>query len=549
MADLRVDIAAEFVGKKAFREADMAATRLDKTIKKLGRSIGITVSTAAIIRYGKESVKAFAADEAAANRLSTAVSNLGYSLSQVKVKEFIASTEASAGILDDKLRPAFQALLTTTGSLTQSQLLLNDAIQISRASGIELSEVAQDLANGYVGITRGLKKYNTGLTQAELKSKSFNEILGIMLKNSAGAADEYLTSTSYKLDILSVAAANAQETIGKGLVDAFARIGGGTEAKDAAHAIDSIAKAVNAVTLALGFTIGAINKFRQGYTNFLMDPFGTGMPSTKPNTNRSSSPAGTARRMAQQTAAESAAKKRAKELLAAQTKNTAELKKQTALKKAGTVFDLEQIQLIAALKGKLSAEERLRVEAQLALLNENDVLAQQLTKQILMAQDATGGLYKYFLAIGDVKIKNPFAFLDQWLIDFQAKLNALKFPTINPNTGALSNVSIGAQGGIGNTTISPTISSNAEIQGTFNKVLLDQLASGSSLDQAASLALSSARYAGAAQQYAQPVINVTVQGSVIREAELIDRIADATQGRSLSGSPSQIGRIQGMFSL
>ena len=51
-----------------------------------------------------------------------------------------------------------------------------------------------------------------------------------MLKNSAGAADEYLTSTSYKLDILSVAAANAQETIGKGLVDAFARIGGGTEA-------------------------------------------------------------------------------------------------------------------------------------------------------------------------------------------------------------------------------------------------------------------------------------------------------------------------------
>ena len=89
MADLRVDIAAEFVGKKAFREADMAATRLDKTIKKLGRSIGITVSTAAIIRYGKESVKAFAADEAAANRLSTAVNNLGYSLSQVKVKEFI----------------------------------------------------------------------------------------------------------------------------------------------------------------------------------------------------------------------------------------------------------------------------------------------------------------------------------------------------------------------------------------------------------------------------------------------------------------------------
>lgn len=414
---------------------------------------------------------------------------------------------------------------------------------------MELATVAQDLANGYVGITRGLKKYNLGLTQAELKSKSFNEILGIMLKNSANAADEYLTSTSYKLDILSVAAANAQETIGKGLVDAFARIGGGTEAKDAAHAIDSIAKAVNAVTLALGVTIGAINKFRQGYTNFLMDPFGTGMPTTSTSTNRSASPAGTARRTAQQTAAESAARKRAKELLAAQAKNTAELKKQTALKKAGTVFDLEQIQLIAALKGKLSAEERLRVEAQLALLNENDVLAKQLTKQILMAQDATGGLYKYFLSIGDAKIKNPFAFLDQWLLDFQAKLNALTFPTINSQTGQLTGATLGAKGGIGNTTISPTISSNAGIQGTFNQVFMDQLASGATQTQAAVLALSSARYEAAAQQYGAqtPVINVTVQGNVIREQELIDKVLAGTQTSSLSGSPSQIGRIQGMF--
>lgn len=525
MADLRVDIAAEFVGKKAFREADMAATRLDKTIKKLGRSIGITVSTAAIIRYGKESVKAFAADEAAANRLSTAVSNLGYSLSQVKVKEFIASTEASAGILDDKLRPAFQALLTTTGSLTQSQLLLNDAIQISRASGIELSEVAQDLANGYVGITRGLKKYNTGLTQAELKSKSFNEILGILLKNSAGAADEYLTSTSYKLDILSVAAANAQETIGKGLVDAFARIGGGTEAKDAAHAIDSIAKAVNAVTLALGFTIGAINKFRQGYTNFLMDPFGTGMPSIKPNTNRSSSPAGTARRMAQQTAAESAAKKRAKELLAAQTKNTAELKKQAALKKAGTVFDLDQIQLVAALKGKLSAEERTRVEAQLALLNGNEEVAKRLTQQILAAQDSSGNLAKFLSALPNAR--NPFEYLDAYLSYLAGKAAAISMGT-----------PFGQAAPSGNTTAAPITTPSTTIANESFSTLAAQgagAAGGFSPVVAAAMA--------------GTTINVYNAGSVITEAELIDKIADATQGRSLSGSPSQIGRIQGMFTI
>jgi len=68
MADLRVDIAAEFVGKKAFKEADMAAMRLDKTIKKLARTFGVTLGAGAIVAYSKAAVKAFAADEAAANR-------------------------------------------------------------------------------------------------------------------------------------------------------------------------------------------------------------------------------------------------------------------------------------------------------------------------------------------------------------------------------------------------------------------------------------------------------------------------------------------------
>jgi len=50
-----------------------------------------------------------------------------------------------------------------------------------------------------------------------------------MLAKSANLAQAYLTTTSYKLDTLNVAAQNAKETIGAGLVDAFAKIGGGSE--------------------------------------------------------------------------------------------------------------------------------------------------------------------------------------------------------------------------------------------------------------------------------------------------------------------------------
>jgi len=435
--DLAIKIATT-LDATGLNKADKAINKFNRTVGRLGRNLGLALGTTAIIAYGRASVKAFAADEAAAKRLSTAVDNLGLSLSQSRVTSFVRDLETSSAIADDVLRPALQALLTTTGSLTKSQELLSNAIQISRASGIDLATVSEDLAKGFVGVTRGLRKYNTGLTQAELKSKSFNEILGIMLARSAGAAEEYLTTTSYKMEVLALAAGNAQETIGEGLVDALARVGGGTEASDAAKSIDNLANSTSNLIKFLGSAIGLVNKFRKSYTNFLAGgDVDTLMAGTQPTTNRSKSPAGTAARTAQQRQAEAAAAKRAKELEALTKKQvasnkalTAEQKKQTALKKAGSIFDLEQIQIIAALKGNLSKEDELRLKAQLALLNGNEVVATALTKQILMAQDQTGNLYKLFLALPDAR--NPFAYLEGYLDMLAGKaaaLSATQMPT------------------------------------------------------------------------------------------------------------------------
>jgi hypothetical protein len=441
--DLAIKIATT-LDATGLNKADKAVNKFNKTVGRLGRNLGLALGTTAIIAYGKASVKAFAADEAAAKRLSTAVDNLGLSLSQSRVTSFVKDLETSSAIADDVLRPALQALLTTTGSLTKSQELLSNAIQISRASGIDLATVSEDLAKGFVGVTRGLRKYNTGLTQAELKSKSFNEILGIMLARSAGAAEEYLTTTSYKMEVLALAASNAQETIGEGLVDALARVGGGTEASDAAKSIDNLANSTSNLIKFLGSAIGLVNKFRKSYTNFLAGgDVDTLMAGTQPTTNRSKSPAGTAARTAQQRQAEAAAAKRAQELAALTKKQvasskalTAEQKKQTALKKAGSIFDLEQIQIIAALKGNLSKEDELRLKAQLALLNGNEVVATALTKQILMAQDQTGNLYKLFLALPDAR--NPFAYLEGYLDMLAGKaasVLALQIP-MAPVTGS-----------------------------------------------------------------------------------------------------------------
>jgi hypothetical protein len=258
-----------------------------------------------------------------------------------------------------------------------------------------------------------------------------------MLARSAGSAQAYLDTTSYKMEVLAVATGNAQETIGKGLVDAFARIGGGTEASDAAKAIDNIAKSTSNVIVALGTAIGFIEKFRKGYTNFLAGgDVNAMMDGAKPSTNRSASPAGTAQRTAQQRAAEALAVKRAKELAALQSKQvksqkalTDEQKKQAALKKAGSIFDLEQVGLIAALKGKLSDEDRKRVELQFALITGNTKEAQALTAEIAKAQGLGKELAAYLASLPDAK--NPFAAWDKYLDDLAKK--AALVVTGNPN--------------------------------------------------------------------------------------------------------------------
>lgn len=530
MTDLAIRIATT-MDATGINKADKSVKGLDKTIKKLGRTLGVTLGASAMAAYGKAAVKAFAEDEAAARRLSTAVDNLGLSFSKVQVATFISGLEQSAAISDDILRPAFQSLLNVTGSLTKSQELLNNAIQISRASGVDLATVTTDLGKGYVGITRGLIKYNTGLTRAELQTKSFNEILGIMLAKSAGAAQDYLTTTSFKLDTLRVSSERAKESIGEGLVKAFAVLGGGSQASDAAKTIDNIAKGINNVTMVTAQAINGLTKLYKALD--FITSFGgiTGADGAlvrrfdrQPtvSTARSASPAGTAIRTRQQREAEAAAAKRAKEIAnltkkqVASTKAlTAEQKKQNSLKKSATVFDLEQIQLVAALKGKLTAEETMRVQAQLAILNGNEAVARQLTDQILKAQDASGNLAKFLTALPNAR--NPFEYLDAYLSYLAGKAAAIMTSQPVPSAPSAGNTTVPA---VPPTNVPPSFPSDNMI--TYNT--------------------------RTGLNYNPNANNVVVELKVSGDGDITNAIAKGLQNQSLStGDSSYINRRTGGF--
>jgi hypothetical protein len=389
------------VDTKGFKKADTALNKLSKSVKSVAGAVGLAYGASAITAYGKAAARAFAQDEAAALRLNRAVENLGIGFANPEIADYISKLEKSAAIADDILRPAFQSLLTTTGSLTQSQKLLNDAITISRSSGIDLETVTNDLAKGYVGVTKGLTKYNTGLTKAELASMSFNQILSVMLKRSAGAAEDYLGSTAYQMDVLGIATGNASEIIGGGLVDAFAAIGGGTEASDAAYVIESIATGIAKITSASGRAIGVIptliknlkNLPSQIFSGFAGKQIGANLPTTvKKQENKL-----TLTQVQQQQALaklEAAAVKRNQELLKAKNKQVLADKSKVAIAKAelalgkGTeVFDMEKIQLLAAEKSAVEQIGKATSQAQLLGIT-GDLARLRVKQDIIALEDA-----------------------------------------------------------------------------------------------------------------------------------------------------------------
>lgn len=433
------------VDTKGFKKADTALGQLNRNVKTLAKSFGVAYGTAQVIAYGKAAVKAFSEDEAAAKRLAGAVNNLGIGFANPAIADYIAKLEKSAAVADDILRPAFQGLLTTTGSLTQSQKLLNDAITISRASGIDLATVSEDLAKGYVGITKGLSKYNTGLTKAELGSKSFAEILDVLLKRSAGAAEDYLGTTAYKFDVLSVASSNASEIIGGGLVDAFALLAGGTDAKDAATAIESIATAIANVERAIGRTVGAIPTLISNLKNLPKSIFG-GFAGKAAGVNiqttqkKEEVKLTVSQKRQQELLAklEAAAVKRNRELLALKNKQLATDKLKAAIEKANAalgkgqeIFDMDKIQIAAALTNQAEQLGKATTGAQILQIA-NDTARLKVKQDILALEDAiASGDQKAIEAAtaklnADMKILGSLQGQSIKLLDIKSILESLK---------------------------------------------------------------------------------------------------------------------------
>jgi len=248
-SNIDIKIIAEFLGKNAFKQADTAATKLNKTVKSLGSSFGLAFGGAALGYAVKSTIRDFADAQRETVNLTNTVKNLGLAFDAPQLTAYVDQIGRLYGVTGDQAVPAMQALLSVTGSVSKSTEIMNTALDLAASRSANVADVAQDLANAYVGNTKGLNQYRLGLTKAELSASTFEEIMAVIGKQTLGAADEAAQSLSGQLAILSETANQARERIGGGLVQALGGFSGPNGAGGAAQTIENLSvKLTNAIT-------------------------------------------------------------------------------------------------------------------------------------------------------------------------------------------------------------------------------------------------------------------------------------------------------------
>jgi hypothetical protein len=448
MAELRIPIVVENKGKKALGDTSKSVNSLDKNVKQLGKSLAAVFGAQQLLKFAKNAASAFIEDQREATRLAVAVKNLGLAFEAPAIEDYIDKLSRLSGVTDSQLRPSMQALLQITGSVTESQKILNQALDVAAATGIDVATVSQDIGRAYTGNTRGLRKYNLGLTQAELTTSSYVDVQARLNTLFGGANSAQLQTYAGQMSLLTVAAGEASETIGKGLIDAMITLTESKDVTDFVNKIDSVAQSISNA-------IGSVSRFIQ-VIKLLPSSTGRNDPriaaifdparNAQPLTSTNVLGIGTLQKQqAQRKKVEADAMKRAKELLSVQKKNLDTQKKQNALTKASKTLNLEAISIEAALKGQISETDRLSLNLQKALLDGNATLATSISDQLDAAIKRNNELRLALLATP--KAPNPFSEWSVPKLDFGGNMLGTPVPNFVPPAYAMP-PTFGQQGGL-----------------------------------------------------------------------------------------------------
>ena len=575
MADVKIDIATEFTGKKAFKQAETATDKLNKGVKNLARNFGFAFGTAAVVAYGKASVKAALESQAEQERLNNILKvTTGATQAQIDVLNEQANALERIGVvtggnikMTQSQLATFDLQISTIKTLTPAILDYVTAEKGATASASDFKSMTNGLAQALNGNFASLTK--TGFVLDEFTKKTIKE--GTETERAA-ALVKVLNSTykdfnanlrntdSGKMQVLANTAREVQTIIGSGIIQSLKLLSEDTTIDGLTEKMIGLANATSDASVGFSLMLKDIKDevskdpilgsffgwlFKDMTTGFL--PLDTAINRGKERRESLAYNKNEHKAKQQILAIDNKADKLSKsqlaaqnKLLATQRKIAAEKKKQEILDKASLVlaqgkkvFDEEGIQLAAAAQGKLTEEEKARValkkdilDLEAAINEENVTAAARLANSMVANAQKLAALRTDMVGLND--IENPF---NAWLETLKlmalelAKLAEIKlpvFPSFMSAEPLYKYNSLSQQLVPGTTDRSPMGYGGGQFD--MNLIPSTPLYGYNSLAQSA-------------MPSGDTIVNVSVTGSVTTERDLVAAITQGLYSQQASGTP------------
>jgi hypothetical protein len=212
---------------KNLNKADNEVSTFGGKVSEFGKKAGLAFAAAgaaAAVYAGKllvDGVQAAIADEKANALLANTLRNVAGATDEA-IEETLAytrATELATGVTEDELRPSLNRLAIATGDVSKAMELQKLALDVSAGSGKSLEAVTQALARAQEGNTASLGRLGIGLSAAQLKTMSMNDVTSTLADTFAGAADTAANTFEGKMTRLGLAFEDVRDTVGGFVLD------------------------------------------------------------------------------------------------------------------------------------------------------------------------------------------------------------------------------------------------------------------------------------------------------------------------------------------
>jgi hypothetical protein len=268
---------------KNLDKADKDVATFGDKVSDFGKKAGLAFAAAgaaAVAYAGKlaiDGVKSAIEDAAAQEKLALTLKNVtGATDKQIAATEdYITKTSLAFGVTDEDLRPSLERLARATGNVEKAQKLQTVAIDVAAGSGKSLEAVTNAMAKAAEGNTAALGKLGIGLTSAQLKTMSMDQITAKLADTFENQAATKADTFQGKLARLQVAFDEGKETVGAYILDAITPM------------VDTIVKkvipAIADFTSGLGDKLRPVMEFLTPIISGLKSAFNTVRDSLKDN--------------------------------------------------------------------------------------------------------------------------------------------------------------------------------------------------------------------------------------------------------------------------